>query len=419
MNIKRTDSVLKPDIKRVILRPFGPLGDSRNKRITNSVLSLSEAEVEKELERVFIEFGNRHRYLKEYLLERFSEVEKHITQNETLSINYKLLIGSYFTMEYSFEAAALFNPSMVKHPDQTGIPEGSTRFVLSLRATGEGHISSITFRTCVIDENMNIIFENHSNFATSPKIKTLSTSLNSSYESSFSPEMEISERLLFPYSPDESNGIEDARFVTFTDDNGDVTYYATYTAYDGKNISPKLLETKDFLNFKISTLSGKEVFNKGMALFPRKINGKYVMLGRQDAESNFIMFSDNLYHWDSKEIILEPAYTWEILQIGNCGSPIETEKGWLVLTHGVGPIRKYSIGVFLLDLDNPSKVIGRLDKPILSPDETERVGYVPNVVYSCGGALHNNNVVIPYAMSDYASSFAIANVNEILNELVQ
>ncbi|MCF6269113.1 MAG: glycoside hydrolase family 130 protein [Melioribacteraceae bacterium] len=416
MNIKRTDTILKPDIKRVILRPFGPLSDSRNKRIINSVLSLSEAEIEKELERVFIEFGNRHRNLKEYLLERFAEVETHVAQNKSLNINCKLLIGSYFTMEYSIEAAALFNPSMVKHPDQSGMPEGSERFVLSLRATGEGHISSITFRTCVIDENTNIKLEEHSNFVTSPNVKTL---LNSSYECSFSSDMDISERLLFPYSPDESNGIEDARFVTFTDENGDVTYYATYTAYDGKNISPKLLETTDFLNFKISTLSGKEVFNKGMALFPKKINGKYVMLGRQDAESNYIMFSDSLYHWNSKEIIQEPAYTWELLQIGNCGSPIETEKGWLVLTHGVGPIRKYSIGVFLLDLNDPSKVIGRLDKPILSPDETERAGYVPNVVYSCGGALHNNNVIIPYAMSDYASSFAIVNVNDILNELVQ
>ncbi|NOX67502.1 MAG: glycosidase [Chlorobi bacterium] len=480
MNVKRTKIVIKPDIKRVVLRFFNT-SIERSRRIINSVLSLNPTEVEKELERIFSEFGNRHRNLEDYLLQRFEQVEKYLPTQESLSNNYKMLIGSYFTMEYSVEAAALFNPSIVKHPDQTKLPEGSERFVLSLRATGEGHISSITFRTGVIDENMNVKLEDPSNFVTLPTVKSFSiynklvfknklyaqifksdfiqsiisdlnenftieelqrvidnklntiagnndleleivehitALLNSSYECSFSPDMEMSERLLFPYSPDESNGIEDARFVAFTDDNGDVTYYATYTAYDGKNILPKLLETTDFLNFKTSTLSGSEVINKGMALFPRKVNGKYVMLGRQDAESNFIMFSDNLYNWDSKEKILEPAYTWELLQIGNCGSPIETDKGWLVLTHGVGPIRKYSIGAFLLDLNDPTKVIGRLSEPILAPTETERAGYVPNVVYSCGGTLHNDNIIIPYAMSDYASSFATVELQEILNELI-
>ena len=481
MNVKRTETVIKPDIKRVVLRQFGPLSDDRNRRIINSILSLNQTEVEKELERVFSEFGNRHRNLEDYLMQRFEQVEKYLPTGKSLSNNFKILIGSYFTMEYSVEAAALFNPSIVKHPDQSELPEGSERFILSLRATGEGHISSITFRTGVIDKNNNIKLDNHSEWVTSPEVKPLSVYnklvfknklyapmlksdfaqsiisdvnenftieelqrvidnklkstegnknnesefvkqimllVNSSYECSFSNDMEMSERLLFPYSPDESNGIEDARFVAFTDDNGSLTYYATYTAYNGKNILPKLLETTDFLNFKVSTLSGNEIMNKGMALFPRKVNSKYVMLGRQDAENNFIMFSDNLYCWDSKEILLEPAYTWELLQIGNCGSPIETEKGWLVLTHGVGPIRKYSIGAFLLDLNDPTKVIGRSKKPILSPNETERAGYVPNVVYSCGAILHNEKVIIPYAMSDYASSFAIVELQEILKELI-
>ena len=481
MNLKRTEIVLKPDIKRVVLQPFDPHSDDRNRRIINSVLSLNQTEVEKELERVFSEFGNRHRNLEDYLMQRFEQVEEYLPKGESLSNNYKILIGSYFTMEYSVEAAALFNPSIVKHPDQSNLPEGSKRFILSLRATGECHISSITFRTGIIDENMNIKLDDLSHFVTLPTVKPLSVYnklvfenklyaemlkndftqsiisdlnenftieelqrviddklkttagindlesesvkyimalVNSSYECSFSNDMEMSERLLFPYSPDESNGIEDARFVAFTDDNGSLTYYATYTAYNGKNILPKLLETTDFLNFKISTLSGNEVMNKGMALFPRKVNGKYAMMGRQDAESNFIMFSDNLYFWDSKELILEPKFTWELLQIGNCGSPIETVKGWLVLTHGVGPIRKYAIGAFLLDINDPTKVIGRLNKPILTPNETERAGYVPNVVYSCGGTLHNDKVIIPYAMSDYACSFVTIHLQEILDELL-
>jgi len=481
MNVKKTEIVIRPNNKRVVLRTFDPHSDDRNRRIINSVLSLNQTEVDKELERVFLEFGKRHRNLEDYLMQKFEQVKEYLSTLKSLNNNHKMLIGSYFTMEYSIEAAALFNPSIVKHPDQSKLSEGSERFVLSLRATGEGHISSITFRTGVIDKKMNIKLDDISHFVTLPTVKPssvynklvfknkqyaamlksdftrsiisdlnenftieelkrvidnkLNTTaeindlesesvnhmmalVNSSYECIFSNDMEMSERLLFPYSPDESNGIEDARFVTFTDDNGNLTYYATYTAYDGKNILPKLLETADFLNFKISTLSGNEIMNKGMALFPRKVNGKYAMLGRQDAESNFIMFSDNLYFWDSKKLILEPNFTWELLQIGNCGSPIETDKGWLVLTHGVGPIRKYSIGAFLLDLNDPTKVIGRLKKPILSPDETERVGYVPNVVYSCGATLHNDKVIIPYAMSDYASSFATINLQEILDELL-
>ncbi len=219
----------------------------------------------------------------------------------------------------------------------------------------------------------------------------------------------MSERIIFPVVPAERNGVEDARFVEFRDDDGCVTYYATYTAYDGVAIRPQLLETVDFLRFKVSALHGPAIRNKGLALFPRKINGRYAMLGRQDNENLFLMFSDDLYRWDAAEILLEPAYPWEIVQIGNCGSPIETEAGWLVLTHGVGPMRQYAIGACLLDLHNPGRVIGRLHEPLLSPDASEREGYVPNVVYSCGGLVHGRELICltPCPTSPAASPLSI------------
>jgi predicted GH43/DUF377 family glycosyl hydrolase len=239
----------------------------------------------------------------------------------------------------------------------------------------------------------------------------------SNYELHFEEDQQLDERCIFPSSPNETNGIEDARFVQFTEDNGDVIYYATYTAYNGQVTFPQLLETTDFTHFKISTLNGAEVQNKGMALFPRKINGRYATLSRQDGENIYLMYSDDLYFWQTKELLLKPTYPWEYVQLGNCGSPIETEAGWLVLSHGVGPMRKYAVGAFLLDLNDPSKVLGRTKEPILSPDENEREGYVPNVVYSCGGQINGEDLIIPYAMSDYASSFATVNVKELLAEL--
>ena len=360
-----------------------------------------------------------------------------------------MLIGSYFTQEYALESAALFNPSMVWHPDQSGLADGSRRFILSLRATGEGHISSITFRSGTIDAENRIRMDEPTRFVTAPELvpntlydKTLvlpqadsswastarsparswarsatssrSTSCEraisravqqsrprqheiepvaqgmltlakANYEIRYSPEQHVSERIIFPFSPTETNGIEDARFVQFHDDDGSVRYYATYTAFDGKVILPQILETDDFLHFKVSTLNGPEVRNKGFALFPRKVNGLYAMLSRQDNENIYLMYSDMLHFWYTKELIAKPTYAWEFVQLGNCGSPIETEAGWLVLTHGVGPMRKYAMGAFLLDLDDPSRVIGRLDVPLLEPDANEREGYVPNVVYSCGG----------------------------------
>jgi predicted GH43/DUF377 family glycosyl hydrolase len=481
MNVTRTGIVLKPDASRVLFRPFTPAGDERPLRILARVLALPESEVVSMLSQVLSEFKMRHQRLLDYFLVRYEFVRGLLPTNQPLSQDRKLLIGAYFTHEYSLEAAALFNPSIVPHPDQSGLPDGTMRFIVSLRATGEGHISSITFRTGTIDGQARITVDTPSRYVTAPDhippisyhkeifwhqmqelgvadniaetiLKTLpdhftvaemsqeiqylrryahhrntefdrtaSRLLNlakSNYEVIYSPEQSLTERVIFPNAPNESNGIEDARFVRFVDDDGTVTYVATYTAYDGRVTIPQLLETSDFLRFRICTLNGPEVQNKGMALFPRKIRGQYVMLSRQDAENLYLMFSDDLHFWHNKVPLLKPTYSWEFLQIGNCGSPIETDAGWLVLSHGVGPMRKYSIGAFLLDLDDPSHVIGRLTHPLLSPDEVEREGYVPNVVYSCGSLVHAGHLILPYAMSDTSSSFATVPVSELLEAMV-
>jgi predicted GH43/DUF377 family glycosyl hydrolase len=480
MKATRTRIVIKPDYKRVLYRPFTILSQERIIKIIGRIMTLSEKEVKKELRQVMTEYEERHQRLRTFFLNRFDQMKKHLLTDQVLSDERKLLIGAYFTQEYSLESAALFNPSMVWHPDQSNIPEGSRRFILSLRATGEGHISSITFRTGIIDSENKISIQNPTRYvATSESItnpvyekalferklieldllndfaKKVLSSLEdfftfndleecikvlirpfknkggeneisakgilslalSNYEIQYNPDQRLSERIIFPHSPSEINGIEDARFVEFTNENGERIYYATYTAYDGKVIFPQMLETKDFLHFKISTLNGPEVKNKGMALFPRKINGLYAMISRQDNENIFLMYSEHLHFWYTKQIILKPTFSWEFVQIGNCGSPIETEAGWLVLSHGVGAMREYSIGAFLLDIDDPSKVIGRLEEPLLTPNENEREGYVPNVVYSCGGAIYGDDLIIPYAMSDYASSIAKVNLNDLLTEL--
>ncbi|MEJ5352553.1 MAG: glycoside hydrolase family 130 protein [Melioribacteraceae bacterium] len=414
MIVNYSSVILKPNINRVILRPFEPFNKERIKKIINRIYDLSELEVEQEFERVKKLYSYRHKDIEKFFIRRYNEVKKYGPQNTNISEIKKLLIGSYFSNEYSLESAALFNPSMVWHPDQSGLPSNKKRFIISLRATGEGHVSSIVFRSGVIDSDNNIELDPPSDFAEMPEINLISDDI---YEARFEP-IDISERTLFPQLDLEMNGMEDARFVLFTEDNGEKIYYATYCAYDGHNISMQLLKTQDFLNFTIASLKGSEVKNKGMALFPRKINGKYVMLSRQDNENNFIMFSDNLYEWNSKQLLMEPKYSWEFFQIGNCGSPIETDKGWLCLSHGVGPARRYSMGAFLLDKDDPAKLIGRLKTPLLEAKEHERNGYVPNVVYSCGGVINENYLVFPYAMSDYASSFAFVDLNELLDKLL-
>jgi predicted GH43/DUF377 family glycosyl hydrolase len=477
MKVTRTGIVLKPDASRVLFRPFNPLGTERPLRIIARVLALSEPEVVETLGQVMSEFKTRHQRLLDYFLARFEVMRGLLPTNQPLSHDRILLIGAYFTHEYSLEAAALFNPSIVPHPDQSGLPPGTLRFVLSLRATGEGHISSITFRTGTIDDKGKVSVETASRYVTAPEqippvsynkgifwnqlqelgladpiaetiMKTLQDQFTvnelsheitylrrhanhrntdfdrtagrllnlakSNYEVLYTADLPISERIIFPNAPNESNGIEDARFVRFVDDNGNVKYIATYTAYDGRVTIPQLLETADFLRFRVCTLNGPEVQNKGMALFPRKVNGHFVMLSRQDGENLYLMYSDDLHFWYNKVPLLKPTYSWEFLQIGNCGSPIETEQGWLVLSHGVGAMRKYSIGAFLLDLKDPARVIARLEHPLLSPDEAEREGYVPNVVYSCGSLIHAGQLILPYAMSDTASSFATVPVADLL-----
>ncbi len=478
MKVKRTDIVLKPDWRRVLYRPFIPPAEDRIPKIITRILRLSEAAVKQEIEQVLAEFKDRNKKLEQFFLKRFEDVQRFLPTDHALSEERKLLIGAYFTHEYSLESAALFNPSMVWHPNQSGLPKGSRRFILSLRATGEGHISSITFRSGIVDEMNKITVDSPSPFVTTPEIQpnpTYDKSLfeprlielglandyalqvmselddyftyfelqkkidvtmrqyradnyqaiakgiialaQSNYEMTYDEDDLLSERVIFPSTPPESNGIEDARFVQFYDEDGSITYYATYTAFNGKTVIPQLLETIDFLHFKISTLNGPEVQNKGFALFPRKINGQYAMISRQDNENIYIMFSDQIHFWYTKKILLKPTFPWEYVQMGNCGSPIETEAGWLVISHGVGPMRRYTIGAFLLDLENPSKVIGRLKEPLLTPNENEREGYVPNVVYSCGGQIHGGELIIPYAMSDYASSFATINLDALLAKL--
>lgn len=480
MDVKRSSVLLAPNNRRVLFRPFEPQESQRQLKIVARLMELSEAEVDALLERVLAEFRGRHHRLTQFFLQRFAAVQCHLLTDRELSENRKLLIGSYFTQEYALESAALFNPSMIWHPDQSNVPPGSKRFILSLRATGEGHLSSICFRSGLVDASGEITLDKPSRYVAAPQvvpnsqydkalfqrklgelgigngflervlrplgetftIAELEASITAvlrqhpferrewnplaqamlalakaNYEIQYDPEVDLSERIVFPYSPTESNGIEDARFVEFTDDDGLKCYYATYTAFDGDVTFPQLLGTRDFLHFKINTLNGPEVKNKGMALFPRKVNGLYAMLSRQDGENIYLMYSDMLHFWYTKQILLKPTYPWEFVLVGNCGSPIETDAGWLVLSHGVGPMRKYSIGAFLLDREDPSKVIGRLREPLLTPNENEREGYVPNVVYSCGGLVHAGNLIIPYAMSDYATTFAAVRLNDLLEAM--
>ncbi|HEX3624353.1 MAG TPA: glycoside hydrolase family 130 protein [Verrucomicrobiae bacterium] len=473
---KRIGPTLLPDRSRVLMRPFRPSTDDIARRIVGRVMAMPEEEVARVLNQVLGEFISRHEHVESIFRKRFEQVKIYLEPVGKASPEQQMLIGAYFMHEYSPESAALFNPSIVPHPDQSGLPQGALRFILSLRATGEGHISSITFRTGMIGMEQNIILAPPEPLVMEPErvpnaayvkglfahkleeagvqndfcrrvldklhedftLKELRAVLlasgltdtsdatatraargilllaESNYEVNFAPDSHISQRVLFPSAPSQSNGIEDARFVHFQNDDGSSNYYATYTAYDGKITLPQLLETPDFIRFKFSTFNGPAVQNKGMALFPRKINGQYVMLSRQDDENILIMFSNNIHFWSNPKLLLSPAQPWEFFKIGNCGSPVETEAGWLVLSHGVGAMRKYCLGAFLLDLNDPTRVIGRLREPLLCPNEAEREGYVPNVIYTCGALLRGRKLIIPYAMSDSAINFAAVSLDELL-----
>jgi len=481
METNRQNLILRPDPTRVFFRPFHPTSTERLIKIIARVRTMSREVVQAEFKRLIRDFDRRHTRLRAFLLKRFESVKDSLLTDEPLSEERRLLIGAYLTQEYALEAAALFNPSIVPHPDQSNVPDGAVRFILSLRATGDGHMSSITFRTGLVHADGRVQIDTPNRFVTAAEIvpnpayekklfsrKLLELGLHSTwtqevlasvgatftwqelntavrshlqrdrsqssgvretadailslaranYTVRFDPEQSLSERVLSPVTAAERKGIEDARFVAFREDDGSVTYYATYTAFDGHVLFPQILETKDFLEFRSSTLNGPEVQNKGMALFPRKINGRYAMISRQDNENLYLMYSDHPHFWHEKTLLLRPTFPWEFVQIGNCGSPLETEAGWLLLTHGVGHMRKYSIGAVLLDRDDPSRVLGRLKEPLLSPNAREREGYVPNVVYSCGGMLHNGRLILPYAMSDQSTTFASFELDELLNRIV-
>jgi beta-1,2-mannobiose phosphorylase / 1,2-beta-oligomannan phosphorylase len=484
INVKRKDIRFHPDATRVIAR-FLYIDDERSINIIHAVLNMSEYEASFTLSQILRDYSLRHRNISRIFEKHFDKIAHLFTLlnivPESIDYSRKILIGSYFTMEYAIESTAFFNPSIVEHPDQSETGTDEKRVILSFRATGEGHISSIVFRTGVLDKNSNLaiepvgrmmeeaehirrhIYDKESFRSKLDEMQDFHTIIppglildklhdkftygelrqcieegrkalhlaadkellfnqiiwlaSSHYELEFSFDTHISERVIFPVSSTEKNGIEDARFVKFKDDDDNVIYYATYTAYSGTAILPKMLDTRDFYHFRMLAIHGEIAQNKGMALFPRKVNGKYAMLCRLDGFNNYIAFSDKITIWRKARLLQQPRFPWEFIQIGNCGSPLETKEGWLVITHGVGPMREYVIGASLFDLDNPEKEIGRLKTPILMPNTDEREGYVPNVVYSCGSIIHNNDLVIPYAMSDYSSTYATIDLKELLNEL--
>ena len=479
VKIDRVSEQLDPDPRRVIPRFFGPGDEKRLRGIIGRIRALDRSEASNLLSGLKRSFQKKHPDLAAIARSNYGAVKHLISDEHDLDEERQLLIGAYFTMEYAIESAALFNPSMVPTIAQDAAAEGSTHFLMSLRATGEGHISSVVFRHGVIDRDDRIRIEPVSQYSRQLKVienrqfkkkiyrkqliemgasgsstdevlnrlgetfhfAELNLAIDAVRESRDSalsfcetadnmialtranydlhmPDLDDpTEFVIFPNSDAESHGIEDMRMVSFRFDDGGICYYGVYTAYDGSNILPQLLETTGFQTIKIRTLGGQYALNKGMALFPRKVNGRYLMLGRLDNENLFLLRSDDVLFWNEAELLMKPKFAWEMIQIGNCGSPIETEAGWLVITHGVGPMRQYTIGVVLLDRDDPSRVIGRLPEPLLVPIEDERVGYVPNVVYSCGGMIHNDKLVIPYAISDRATTFALVSLPELLAAL--
>ena len=480
--IRRSGKYLRPDNARMLLRPFLPGGDRRVREVIARVLEMSPVEVEDGLQNVIRRLSHKHGNIEAVFSGRYRQVHHLLPSPAEPSPRQALLIGAYFMSEYSLQSAALFNPSIVPHPSQDGAPPGALRFVMSLRATGEGHISSIEFRAGLVSADGDLIFDRVSPSVALPEVRyprchkvdfvatLLRMGIDESFiaaafgdlKASFDPaELEtflrhperwpasttgeheqksvrqavrwaahgdyviafpnslgLSERVIFPASPSEQGGIEDARFVRFREDDGSHRYYATYTAFDRHHILPQLIETDDFLEFRLRPLRGAAAQNKGMALFPRRIGGRYAMLGRQGGVNVTLMFSDDVHYWDDHELLLEPEAPWEYVQIGNCGSPLETGAGWLVLTHGVGAMRNYCIGAALLDLEDPRRVIGRLRQPLLEPLDHERDGYVPNVVYSCGSLIHNGWLVVPYAVSDYATTHALAQLEPLLERLI-
>jgi predicted GH43/DUF377 family glycosyl hydrolase len=483
--VTRTRHRLSPDASRTLCRLFVPgqetliRGESRAMVVIDRILGLSEEEAERTLARTLARFSAHHRDLPGTLEDHFRLVAHRLGANIRVERARRQLIGAYFTQEYALEAAALFNPSMVVHPDQGGCQPGEVRFIMSLRAVGEGHLSSIEFRTGTIgagseirldppgpfldtghahpvpydrdffqeklaevaapDENARFLWSTlpprfsaaeldvalarlSDQHVTRPDSAALAETVRrmiaSSYSVEFGEGSALSERVLWPVGPAESHGMEDARFVRFTEGE-DATYYATYTAFDGSQVEPHLLETRDFQSFTISQLAGPSARNKGMALFPRRIGGRFAALSRWDRESNAIGYSSDGHRWGEAITVQTPERPWQLIQLGNCGSPVETPEGWLVFTHGVGPMREYAIGAILLDLEEPERVVAALDEPLLVAEESEREGYVPNVVYSCGPMIHGNQIVLPYGCSDSSVRIATVDLGLLLERLIR
>jgi predicted GH43/DUF377 family glycosyl hydrolase len=483
--VVRSEVCILPDARRVISKPFlpggAPFSDGRHRieRILDRIQALSDEAVRTTLADVVERFAGRHVDFVSVIEQHFALVAHRLPRSNELSEERRHLIGAYFTHEYSIDAAALTNPSLVRAPHQEGVPEGAVRFILSLRAIGEGHLSSIQFRSGQVDAQGRVSVDPPSRFArtamhrpptydrnvfraklseldayteTAERIiehlperftieqleariveteqasgadqgalqvlRTIHWLASSNYESTFHGDSQLSERVMFPAGPSESQGMEDARFVRFQYDDGSVTYFAPYTAYDGYRILPQLIETRDFMTFRVSTLNGTAAQNKGIALFPRQIDGSFVALARLDGENNFLIRSKNVRFWYEQQIIQTPRAPWEIIQLGNCGSPIETEAGWLVITHGVGPLRRYCLGAILLDLNDPSRVLGCLEQPLLEPAEDERDGYVPNVLYSCGNMAFGGRLLLPYGFSDVGARIATLAIDDLLGALV-
>lgn len=424
--LNRQGLYLKPDPTRVIVRPFKPSTEprhlnprdkSRANEIVDRVLSLDPIATAHQLREILANFDGRHRNLLRQFELRADAMEDAFYHHQQFSQQQRQLVGAYFMNEYSFESAALFNPSIVAHPDQAGIAEGSKRVILSLRAVGEGHISSLTFRSGVLDPDGALAIDPPIRLAGLPVIHAHDGLAPAGCIGlSFNHDSDLSERVVFPVTEAQANGIEDARFVAF-EDEGKTIYFATYTAYSGSSIRSELLETVDFLNFTLTPLRGPAARNKGMALFPRRINGRYAMIARQDSENLFLLYSDDLLHWEEGQMLMKPEFAWQFVQIGNCGSPVEIDEGWLLFTHGVGPMRRYAIGVTLLDKQDPSIILSRTVDPLLQPEPTEREGYVPNVVYSCGAMRHGDLIALPYAVSDTYSNFTTIKIRELLETM--
>ncbi|MBK5264030.1 MAG: glycoside hydrolase family 130 protein [Alphaproteobacteria bacterium] len=414
---------LYADPSRVVVRPFhlawqaqGP-NPSRSQRLVHEVLKMDERTARAQLAAVLKDFEERHWQTRRVFMTRYEEIEAQLKlDGSKIGEDKRQLIGAYFCHEYSYAAAALMNPSVVPHYDQSGMPEGSRRIIMSLRAVGEGHISSVVFREGIITEDSKLHLAPEPPFATATDAHRDEDSQLEGPVTVFRHlDATLSGTVIFPITPAQANGLEDLRLVQFTHDDGSVEWMGTYTAYSGREIQSELLRTRDFRSFDLIPLAGTAARNKGMALFPRTINGQYMMIGRQDGQNLFLLKSDSLGHWDDGEKLLEPVYPWELVQIGNCGSPIELDEGWLLLTHGVGAMRKYSIGAILLDKADPSKVLARTRDPVLAAVDEDREGYVPNVVYTCGAMKHGDHIFMPYGVADSSVAFAFVPISEMLS----